>query len=265
MKNKRHITIAFSLIIGIFISSCGEQENGITVAEIEDVAAANPFTSSEFDDILSGNAIQVDNDGNGAHNFTSYTDKEGIDISAWASESGGYLRLYCPPGSGARRAEFRDYSNRSLTDDFALEIECKPFNIPSDKKVIIAQIHNDNGGVSGTIQRPYITVFIENGQIWMERTNNYNGSGSDRPSSKSQAFNYRHTYNIRISSSLNSTNVWVRVRNENTNVSQAHTFARPSAWDNSSSNGEYYFKFGVYMPDGGSTNTYNRIAWAEME
>ncbi len=224
-------------------------------------ANSNPFTSTSFSSFLSGHAIQVDNDANGAHNFTSWSDKEGIDISAWTWESNGYLYLKCPTGSGTRRTEFRDYSNRSLSNSLSLKFKARIFNVPSSKKTIIAQLHNDGSGV----KRPYITVYVSNGKIVIERSSRYDGTASySKPSSAQQSYSGTTEYEIEFSSSSGSTSVTVKVKNLSTNSTKSTTFSRPSGWNNSAVNNSFYFKFGAYMPNGGANNTYSRVDWVTM-
>lgn len=224
-------------------------------------ANSNPFTSSAFGNFLDDHAIQVDNDGNGAHNFTSWSDKEGIDISKWTWEKNGYLYLKCPTGSGVRRTEFRDYSNRSLSNSLSLKFKARFFNVPSNKKTIIAQLHNDGDGV----KRPYITVYISNGKIVIERSSRYDGTASySKPSSAQQSYSGTTEYEVEFSSSSSSTSVTVKVKNLSTNTTKSTTFSRPSGWNDSDVNNDFYFKFGAYMPSGGANNTYSRVDWVTM-
>lgn len=224
----------------------------------------DPFTTSPWKDFLEDHEIQVDPDGGGAHNFDEWVDREGVDISWSAFVKWDELYLRCPTGNNdRRRTEFRDNSNRSLNDKLVFNLKCKIWNAPSNKKTIIAQLHNDASGV----QRPYITVFIEGGTIYAEQSKDYNGSnpGYNKPEAAQQAYSKNAYYEIRFYSPNNQDKVKVSIKNMSTNEFTYTWFYNDDDWDNSNVEDDFYVKFGTYMPNGGANNTYSRVEWVYME
>lgn len=236
-----------------------------TKATPTDKMGSSPWNSSTFGPFFVGSNVQVDDDGNDAHNWNSTQYQinmtHGIDVTSYIWENNNELFFECPSGNGPRRAEFRDEKSRRLYRWNLLEFTCKIENVPSDKKVIIAQLHNDDNSVD----RPYITVFIDGGQIFSEQTSNPTGNSNNNVKSDGITFYNGDRYSIRISSANKTVKVTATIKNldRTSDNEDIESYRRPStAWK--VYDGTFYYKFGAYMPNGGSNNTTNRISALSM-
>ena len=232
----------------------------------EDIIKSSPFG---FNDIFVGDDFQVDNDGDGAHNWNAREyDEEpfdnGFDVTDFIFVTDNRLILQSPnslhnenENASRRRAEYRDQEEISLDDahsmDFVFDIE----NYDNSSELIMAQLHNDNTGA----RRPYITVLAEDGEIRSQRTNAPTGSRSLR-SEEVIPFRIDSRYRITIESAAGDRSIYVRIINLTTGEQSESTFEFVEDW--SPLNGDFYWKFGAYMPDGGSTNTRMRMESIEI-
>jgi len=217
-----------------------------------------------FSDLFAGDDFQVDNDGAGAHNWnaTEYDQQpinNGFDIRDYIFVADNKLVLKCPnsehneaDSASRRRAEYRDQSNINLDDAHSMDFVFDIQNYDNSSELIMAQLHNDNAGAS----RPYITVLSENGVIRLQRTNAPTGSSSLR-SDETIPFRASNQYQITIESALGDRSIYAKIVNLGTLEQAEVTFDFVEEWG--AFNGDFYWKFGAYMPDGGSTDTQMRM------
>jgi len=132
--------------------------------------------------------------------------------------------------------------------DFIFDIQ----NYDNESELIMAQLHND----SPDARRPYITVLSEDGTIRLQRTNAPTGSSSLR-SDQTIPFRAGNQYRITIESESGDRSIYARIINLGTDEQAEMTFDFVEDW--SDLNGTFYWKFGSYMPDGGSTETQMRM------
>ena len=132
--------------------------------------------------------------------------------------------------------------------DFTFDI----MNYDNESELIMAQLHNDNSGA----RRPYITILAEEGTIRLQRTNAPTGSSTLR-ANETIPFRGDDRYTIRIESAAGSRTIFARIINLDSNEQAENTFDFAADWDDL--DGDFYWKFGAYMPDGGSTNTLMRM------
>ena len=125
-------------------------------------------------------------------------------------------------------------------------------NYDNESELILAQLHNDDSRV----RRPYITVQAEDGWIELQRRNNFNGTGTTTANSRIR-FRQGDRYRIRLDSQNGTREVDVRIDNLDTGERASRNFGFDTSWN--SVDGSFYWKHGAYMPDGGSTNTRQRV------
>ena len=267
---KLNSSIGLLLIFGssILTISCSENndnlndvtettQDGIISAQSESfLSAGSPFG---FDNEFEGDDFQVDNDGNGAHNWNAdeYDDDpedNGFDVRDYIFVSNNRLILQCPNGNDdRRRAEFRDQENIDLDRAHRMDFTFDIRNYNNNDELIMAQLHNDDSSA----RRPYITIVAEDGEIRLQRTNSPTGSSTLR-ASRTIPFRANDRYRIRIDSRNGTRSVFARIVNLDTGERAFNTFSFASDW--SGEDGNFYWKFGAYMPDGGSNNTQMRVS-----
>ena len=262
LKFKSHSLILLALVFSI--SSCSDDESldDISTGEEQLNTSASSLQSStspwDFDSSYSTNDdMQVDNDGNGAHNWDEddYDDDpndNGFDVRDYIFVSGGRLILQCPNGNGRRRAEYRDQTNIDLDRRNRMDLTFDIRNYNNEDELIMAQLHNDDEDA----RRPYVTIVAEDGEIRLQRTNAPTGS-STTTASERIPFRQNDRYRIRMDSPNNSRRIDVRINNLDTGEEARENFSFDSDWN--SLDGSFYWKHGAYMPDGGSTNTRQRV------
>ena len=219
---------------------------------------ASGDTPWEFDSSYSSrDDFQVDNDGNGAHNWDEddYEDDpndNGFDIRDYIYVDGSRLILQCPNGNGRRRAEYRDQTNIDMDRRNRMDLTFDIRNYNNNSELIMAQLHNDDSRA----RRPYATVVAEDGRIRLQRTNAPSGS-STTTASETIPFRQNDRYRIRMETRNGTRNLEVRIDNLDTGERARNTFSFDSDW--SALDGDFYWKHGAYMPDGGSNNTRMRV------
>lgn len=224
----------------------------------EQITRASGDTPWEFDSSYSSrDDFQVDNDGNGAHNWDEddYEDDpndNGFDIRDYIYVDGNRLILQCPNGNDRRRAEYRDQTNIDMDRRNRMDLTFDIRNYNNNSELIMAQLHNDNSNA----RRPYATIVAEDGIIRLQRTNAPTGS-STTTASETIPFRQNDRYRIRMETPNGTRNLDVRIDNLDTGERARNTFSFDSDW--SSLDGNFYWKHGAYMPDGGSTNTRMRV------
>ena len=121
-------SVAFLAIgLGLSVTSCSEEDEAVdtTISTQNELSSTlsserSSTTPWDFDSSYSTNDdFQVDNDGNGAHNWDEddYSDDpndNGFDIRDYIFVNNNRLVLICPNGNGRRRAEYRDQTNIDL-------------------------------------------------------------------------------------------------------------------------------------------------------
>jgi len=258
LKNKTHL---LALCLSLIAFSCSKEDaneqNQLTSTSLSLLSASSPFS---FDSDFNGDDFQVDNDGNGAHNWDAdeYEDDpedNGFDVRDFIWVEDGLLNLQCPNDNDGekRRAEFRDQVNIDLNDAHSMDFTFDIRNYDNESELIMAQLHNDNSNAN----RPYITIVAEDGEIRLQRTNGPSGSSSTT-ASETIPFIANNEYRIRIDTDAGTRETFVRIINEDANERADNTFSFASDWDDL--DGDFYWKFGAYMPDGGSTNTTMRLS-----
>jgi len=263
---KIKLQIGFTIVFSLILLSCSEDNLDITSSIPESIdnnvlssriSSSSPFS---FDSEFNGDDFQVDNDGNGAHNWNAeeYDNDpidNGFDVRDYIWVSDGRLHLQCPNGEDdeRRRAEYRDQENIDLSVAHRMDFSFDIRDYNNESELIMAQLHNDNPSA----RRPFITVVAENGSIRLQRTNAPTGSSTN---TASQTIPYRinDRYRIRMNSQSGTRSVFVRITNVDTGEIAQTTFNFAGAWDEL--DGDFYWKFGAYMPDGGSTNTRMRVS-----
>ena len=260
------ITLAFTC--SALLTSCSKDSNDlddtaaivsnetIDTVSISSLSEISPFG---FSDDFSGDDFQVDNDGNGAHNwdvdeYEEDPEDNGFDIRDFIFVSNNRLILECPNGSDddRRRAEYRDQVNLDLSDAHSMDLTFDIRNYDNESELIMAQLHNDNPAA----RRPFITVLAEEGVIRLQRTNAPTGSSSQR-ASETIPFRENDRYRIKLESVRGNRSVFASIVNLDTDEEAENTFNFASEWD--ALDGDFYWKFGAYMPDGGSDNTQMRL------
>ena len=265
IKSILGVTLGLSCLMAISCSDDNSEleanaeaglDNTISAQSTANLSASSPFS---FSNIFEGDDFQVDNDGNGAHNwdvdeYEEDPEDNGFDIRDFIFVSNNRLILECPNGSDddRRRAEFRDQENIDLDDFHRMDFTFDIRNYNNRSELIMAQLHNDNSNA----RRPYITIVAENGEIRLQRTNGPSGS-STQTASRTIPFRANDRYRVRINSQEGTRSVFVRIINLDTDERAQNTFSFASDWDDL--DGNFYWKFGAYMPDGGSSNTQMRV------
>ena len=269
LKTKTILITLFSVNLALSITSCSSDEDSLdnitTSTESLLISESSNAQSSsispfDFENDFDGDDFQVDNDGNGAHNWDAdeYEDDpidNGFDVRDYIWVSNNILHLQCPNDNDGekRRAEFRDQINMDLNDGHSMDFNFDVRDYDNESELILAQMHNDNSQA----RRPYITVVAEEGEVRLQRTNAPTGS---QTTTASETIPYRvnNEYRIRIDTNPGTRETFVRIINEDTNERARTTFEFADAWDDL--NGDFYWKFGAYMPDGGSTDTRMRLS-----
>jgi len=262
LKIKSRFGITVMCAIALLAFSCTENEDSLETNEdltSSQINAQTITTPWDFDnEFASSDDFQVDNDGNGAHNwneneYTNDPNDNGFNIRDYIFVESGRLILQCPNGNDdRRRAEFRDQANIDLSDFHRMDFTFDIRNYNNRDELIMAQLHNDNSSA----RRPFITVVAEDGRIRLQRTNAPTGS-STQTASQTIPFRTNDRYRIRINSNAGTRSTFVRIINLDTNERAQNTFNFAGDWNNL--DGDFYWKFGAYMPDGGSTNTRMRV------
>ena len=218
-------------------------ENSIIASQSEsNLSAQSPFS---FVNLFEGDDFQVDNDGNGAHNWDldDYEDDpedNGFDIRDFIFVSGNRLILECPNDNDGdkRRAEYRDQVNLDLSDAHRMDFTFDIRNYNNESELIMAQLHNDNSGA----RRPFVTVVAENGVIRLQRSNDPTGSSS-QTASQTIPFRTNDRYNIRLESVRGNRSVFARIINLDTDEEAENNFNFAGSWDQF--DGDFYWKFGA--------------------
>ena len=260
---KLNVSLVAFAMSSLLITSCSsDEEEGVEITETNLVSSSQSAQSStspwDFDSSYSTrDDMQVDNDGNGAHNwdeddYDEDPNDNGFDVRDYIFVSGGRLNLQCPNGNGKRRAEYRDQTNIDLDRRNRMDLTFDIRGYDNEHELIMAQLHNDDSRA----RRPYITVVAEDGEIRLQRTNAPTGS-STRTASERIPFRQNDRYRIRIDSPNNSRRVDVRINNLDTGEEARENFSFDSDWNDL--DGSFYWKHGAYMPDGGSNNTRQRV------
>ena len=258
---KTTLNAAAAITLALLISSCST-DNETEVLEEQNLTTASRdsnFSPWDFrdDDEFVGDQFQADNDGNGAHNWTesqyeSQPNNNGFTVSDFIFLDGGDLILQCP--NDGIRSEFRDNVNMDLDDDHKMDFYFTLENYDGENEIIIAQIHNDHTDT----ERPYITVSIEDDLIQLKQSDDNTKGSSTTTSSSTLRYREGNDYRITIETDNNDRSVFVRIRDESDGNTEAkETFSFNSNWN--SQDGSFYWKFGAYMPDGGSENTKMRL------
>jgi len=264
LKIKPYLVV-FSL--ALLMSSCSEEATTLEALSLAEDEATTAIVSARmsssfpfsFDSEFNGDDFQVDNDGNGAHNWDSEEYEEdpidnGFDVRDFIWVDDGLLNLQCPNGEDdRRRAEYRDQENIDLSDEHRMDFTFDIRDYNNDSELIMAQLHNDNRAA----RRPFITVVAEEGEIRLQRTNAPTGSSTNTANQRIP-FRTNDKYRIRIDSKSGTRSVFVRIINLDTNERAQTTFNFAGLWNEL--DGDFYWKFGAYMPDGGSTNTRMRVS-----
>ena len=270
LKLKSFLSITFIFSCLVLTNSCSENENNsidaleITENDINDIqpdmqtSTGSPFSfNSKFD----GDDFQVDNDGNGAHNWNTkeYEDEpidNGFDVRDFIHVNNNRLILECPEGEEGvkRRAEYRDQVNIDLNDAHSIDLTFDTTNYNNNSELIMTQLHNDNSAA----RRPYITILAENGIVRLQRTNAPTGSSS-LVASQTIPFRTGDRYRVRIESGRENgdRSVFASIINLDTDEQVNNTFDFDNDWNDL--DGDFYWKFGAYMPDGGSDGTQMRV------
>jgi len=266
-NNKLYSLVLLTFGLTFSVSSCSDEETlDLTNTSENQLASASsnlqvssnsPFS---FDNDFNGDDFQVDNDGNGAHNWDTdeYEDDpvdNGFDVRDYIWVSNGLLHLQCPNDNDGekRRAEYRSQLNIDLSDGHSMDFNFDVRDYDNESELILAQLHNDNSDA----RRPYITIVAEDGEVRLQRTNAPTGS-STTTASETIPYRVNDEYRIRIDSDPGTRSTFVRIINEDTNERARTTFNFASAWDDL--DGDFYWKFGAYMPDGGSDDTRMRMS-----
>ena len=225
------------------------------------ISSRSPFSFSE---VFDGDDFQVDNDGKGAHNWNvnEYEDDpedNGFDIQDYIYVSNNRLILKCPSTSNdsRRRAEYRDQVNLDLSDRHRMDFTFDIRNYNNKSELIMAQLHNDNRNA----KRPFVTIVAEDGEIILQRTNSPTGTSSQTAKEKIP-FRTNDRYRIRMESVQGNRSVFARIINLDTGEEAENKFNFAGAWNDL--DGDFYWKFGAYMPDGGSNNTQMRVERIEI-
>ena len=269
LKHKSILVTSLGIGLSLFISSCSTDDEALnevsnSTENFLTTESSNAQSSSispfNFENDFDNDDFQVDNDGNGAHNWDAEEYDEdpidnGFDVRDYIWVSNNLLHLQCPNDNDGekRRAEFRDQININLNDGHSMDFNFDVKDYDNESELILAQMHNDNSEA----RRPYITVVAEEGEIRLQRTNAPTGS---QTTTASETIPYRidNEYRIRIDTDPGTRETFVRIINEDTNERARTTFSFASAWDDL--DGDFYWKFGAYMPDGGSTDTRMRLS-----
>ena len=238
-------------------------QNTVFVNNLPTNNKLSPWDTEDYADIFEGHEFQADSQGTGAKNWTAtryVTEpiRNGSNIQALAFANEQYIYQICPSGDGVRRTEFRDRTDRNLNDAHRMQFNCQLINVETEEKIIFAQLHNDHTDS----KRPYLTAFLEEGNIYIERTNNPSGTGSSRHA-HTLDFDESHSYQVLFETRTESTDISATLTDLETEQSIYNTWSMPTEW--TPLNGEFYFKFGCYMPNGGSTETTSRVDHLEIE
>ncbi|WP_108803360.1 hypothetical protein [Aquimarina sp. Aq107] len=253
------------IVLILTVISCEEEAisdtditNIVEDNDLNDLSKASSDTPWDFDSSYSSNDdFQVDNDGGGAHNWNEreYQDDpndNGFDITDYIYVDGSRLILQCPNGNERRRAEYRDQTNIDMDRRNRLDLTFDVRGYDNRHELILAQLHNDHRDA----RRPYATVVAENGIVRLKRTNAPTGS-STTTAAETIPFRQNDRYRIRMETPNGSRNLDVRIDNLDTGERARNTFSFDSDW--SRLDGNFYWKHGAYMPDGGSNNTRQRV------
>ncbi len=262
-----HISSNFSSIIifslAFLLFSCSEEEEFLdTSNSTEALTTDNQLKTAsspwDFDSSYSSrDNFQVDNDGNGAHNwdegdYSSRPNNNGFDIRDYVYVNGSRLILKCPSGNSRRRAEYRDQTNIDMDRRNRMDLTFEVRGYDNSSELILAQLHNDHPDA----RRPYATVVAEDGRIRLKRTNSPTASGTTT-ASETMPYRRNDRYRIRMDTPNGSRELMVRIDNLDTGERARNTFSFDSDW--SRLDGSFYWKHGAYMPDGGSNNTRQRV------
>ena len=246
------------------LTSCSTEDEIIELEEefnVEGLAGKTGSTSntnSPWDTDSSYSAsdsFQVDNDGNGAHNWNeskwdSTPSANGFNIRTYCYGEGTDAIITCP--TNGIRGEYRDATNIDLDlrnkQDYTFSIG----DYDNEHELIIAQLHNDGGA-----ERPYLTISAEGGKIYFKRSLDYTKGSATDTSGTTLTYRTNDRYRIKMESSYGTRSVFCKVWNLDTGESKSKTWSFDSSWN--SLDGNFYWKHGIYMPDGGSDNTYMRV------
>ena len=268
LKTKSLLGIAFIFTSLVLTTSCSNenddlddltttaQNNNVAIESSARISDNSPFS---FSNLFEGDDFQVDNDGDGAHNWNvdEYEMEpidNGFDVRDFIYVSNDRLILECPEGEEnvRRRAEYRDQVNLDLSDAHSMDFTFDIRNYNNNSELIMAQLHNDNSAA----RRPFITVVAENGTVRLQRTNAPTGSNT-QTASQTIPFRTNNRYTIRLESVIGNRSVFARIINLDTDEQAQNTFNFAGAWNDL--DGDFYWKFGAYMPDGGSEGTQMRL------
>ena len=263
-KFKLHsvVLLAFGLVLSV--SSCSDED------EVEDFSAVTAAaktgstsnTNSPWDtnsSYSSSDYFQVDNDGgsgDGAHNWNesdwdSSPSNNGFNIRTYCYGEGSDAIITCP--SNGIRAEYRDVTNIDLDKKNKQDFTFSIGDYDNEHELIMAQLHNDASGV----ERPYLTISAEDGTIYFKRSDDFIKDSETTTSGNTLTYRTNDRYRIKMDSESGDRSVFCKVWNLDTGESESNTWSFDSSWN--SKDGSFYWKHGIYMPDGGSDNTYMRV------
>ena len=268
IKLKAGALMAFAFTF--MLTSCSNEEEIINLEENSSLeeepsliakTGSTSNTTSPWDTDSSYNSkddFQVDNDGNGAHNWNesewdSKPSANGFNIRTYVYGDGGTAVLTCPNGSSTRRAEYRDATNIDLDKNNKQDFTFSIVDYDNKHELIMAQMHNDASGV----ERPYLTISAEDGKIRFKRSDNFTKGSGTTTSGTTLTYRTNDRYRIKMESSSDSRSVFCKVWNLDTGESKSKTWSFDSSWN--SKDGSFYWKHGIYMPDGGSDDTAMRV------
>ena len=205
---------------------------------------------------LSIDKFEVDPDGGGAHGYTesewdSNPTLHGFNIRKYCYGDGGVAVLTCPNGSGSKRAEYSDGHGIDLDKENRQDLTFTIVDYNNSSELIMAQLHNKNS------ERPYLTISAESGEIKLKRSETPIKGSATTTSSFTLPFEANDTYRIRFISNNGSRTVQARIKNEDTGEEAKTNFGWRSAWNGV--DGDFFWKHGVYMPNGGSNDTAMRV------
>ena len=261
LKSGILMTFAFTFML----TSCSSEdeiidlEENLNVATVAAKTGSTSNTDSPWDTDSSYSAsdsFQVDNDGNGAHNWNeskwdSTPSANGFNIRTYCYGEGSDAIITCP--TNGIRGEYRDATNIDLDKNNKQDFTFSITDYDNEHELIMAQLHNDHDDV----ERPYITISAEDGKIYFKRSGDYIKGSGTTTSGTTLTYRTNDRYRIKMESASGTRQVYCKVWNLDTGESKSKTWNFDNSWDDV--DGNFYWKHGIYMPDGGSDNTYMRV------
>ncbi len=260
IKSSLGVSMVFTLVL--LMSSCSNEDEVINLNEDLSISAKTGSTSntnSPWDtdsSYSSGDYFQVDNDDKGAHNWNESDwdddpEDNGFNIRTYIYGEGDDAIITCP--TNGIRGEYRDATNIDLDKKNKQDFTFSIGDYDNEHELIMAQLHNDHDDVG----RPYLTISAENGTIKFKRSDDYIKGTETTTSGTTLTYRTNDRYRIKMDSQSGSRSVFCKVWNLDTGESKSKTWSFDNTW--SDVDGEFYWKHGIYMPDGGSDDTYMRV------